>query len=82
MIMEEHCLACGALVCTSSASREAFAISPERTVISAWGKTSFSRGMAISAPQLSLALLIALGIDNRAGSHRVFKGICYFPVAL
>lgn len=79
-IMEEHCSACGALVCTSSASREPFAISLERTVTSAWGGTSVSKGMAISPPQLGVTLLIALGINNRAGSHRAFQGIWYFTM--
>lgn len=80
MIMEEHRSACGALVCTSSASREPFAISLERTVTSAWGETSVSKGMAISPPQLGVTLLIALGIDNRAGSNRAFQGICNFTM--
>lgn len=73
MIMEKHCSACGALVCTSSASGEPFAFSLERTVTSAWGKPPFPE--AVSPPQLSPTLLFAMGINNRAGPQRAFKGL-------
>lgn len=79
MIMEEHHSVCGALVCTSSASREPFAISLERTVTSAWGETSvskawlFHRLSSVSHSSLPWGLIIGLGPTG------LFKGSVTSP---
>lgn len=54
-------------------------LSWENSNLSMGGNLCF-QGMAISPPQLSVTLLIALGIDNRAGSNRAFQGICNFTM--